>query len=283
MEETLEILVPYGYEEPTEEDIVAAKKWTKERNENALLLVLLITNLLKKAIKQLTEIAYKYNCKPEEFQFSQDKNLRESVADVVSKLEADIMDGIKKYSLNATNNQNIIANINKWLDGLHGKDADNLKGTLHNRVRQFLFDTEAQIAAMLIAGYSQTKAITRITSTMHAIYTSPEVLAAFKKLSAARYIKSKGVHEGNVGMSSSGANNVENFGSMTAIMAWSRTQYEEEEEDGKTGYFVFRGSTYPCSLCDSKVGFHSIEDVENIPPYHGHCCCFVVYVNRKTI
>lgn len=280
MEETLNILVPYGYEEPTEESVRKAKKWTLLRNENAIHLSSLIEALLQDYATKLTKIAYKYNCKPEDFQFSQDKNLRDDVAKLMSELEEEILSLVEQYSLNVTDDKERRNNIMPWLIALHSKNTKNLKGTIHQRVRQFLFDTEAQIAAMKLAGYGYTKAIGRILSTMHTVYITPEVLAAYNKKSAARYIKTRGVHEGNVGLSSSGAVNVENFARTTLIMAWSHEQYEEAMDDGKAGFFVFRGSQYPCDLCDSKVGFHLIDDNESVPPFHAHCCCFVVYVNK---
>lgn len=281
MADNLVISLPSGYERPTSDDIKKAKKWTLLRNENAARLSSLIESLLEDAAKELTRIGYKYNCKPEDFQFSQDKNLREEVAALMNDLEDDIMELVEDYSLNESEDKKRRNLLLLWLLALHSKNTSNLAGTLHERMRQFLFDTEAQIAAMKLAGYNQTKAIGRILSTMHTVYTSPEMLAAFKRKSAARYIQSKGVHEGNVGLSSSGAVNIENFGDMTARMTWSRSQYEQARDEGKAGFIVFRGSSYPCeSICDQKVGFHTIDQTEYIPPFHGHCCCGIVFVNR---
>lgn len=42
------------------------------------------------------------------------------------------------------------------------------------------------------------------------------------------------------------------------------------------GYYVFRGSSYPCNICDDMRGFHS--DNIDLPPYHPNCCCGVVPV-----
>lgn len=281
MADSIKISLPSGYKQPNNDDIAKAKKWTLLRNENAARLSSLIESRLQDAARELTKIAYKYNCKPEDFQFSQDKNLREDVATLMDALEEEIMDLVQEFSLNETEDNGRRSKILPWLLALHSKNTKNLAGTLHERVRQFLYDTEAQIAAMKLANYGQTKAIGRVLSTMHAVYTAPEVLTAFNKRSAAKFIKTRGVHEGNVGLSSSGAVNVENFGEMTARMAWSRSQYEQAKEENKDGFVVFRGSSYPCeSICDQKVGFHTIDQTEYIPPFHGHCCCRIVFVNR---
>lgn len=280
MESVINILLPYGYEAPTEDDIKAAKKWTRLRNDNAARLSSLIGSLLKKAAEELTMIGYKYNCKPEDFKFSQDEKLREEVAQVMDELEDEIIALVEEYSLNETNDKKRRNNLLPWLLALHGRHAKNLAGTLHERLRQFMYDTEAQIAAMKLAKYNQTKAIGRILSTMHAVYASPEMQAAFKKRSAAMYVQTHGVHYDNRGLSSSGAVNVENFGNMTAKIAWSRSQYEKAKEEGKDGYLCFRGSTYPCASCDDVCGvFHPIEE-GMVLPVHGHCCCYAVFIRQ---
>lgn len=59
--------------------------------------------------------------------------------------------------------------------------------------------------------------------------------------------------------------------------AWMWNQYINNRKSGCVGWFVMRGSSYPCELCDSYVGFHS--DESELPPYHGHCACFAVPVS----
>lgn len=281
MEEKIKIHLPQEYEAITEEDIRKAKKWTLKRNENALKLSSLIEELLQDAIKQLTQISYKYNCPPEQFQFSQDKKLREDVAQVMSELEDNILELVEEYSLNETQDKKKRSSILQWLIALHSKGTKDLRGTLHERLRQFLYDTEAQIAAMKLARYNQTKAISRAISTMHTVYAAPEVQAAFKKLSTAIYIIKHGVHEGNIGLSSSGSNNVESFGYQSATLGWEKSRYEREKEEGKAGYYVRRGSTFPCAICDDVCAvFHPIEE-GMVLPVHSHCCCFAVFVGIK--
>lgn len=281
MAEPIRISLPDIYEPITEEMISDAKQWTLQRNENANYLSLLVAAMLREAISRLTEIAYKYNCKPEQFQFSQNAKLREDVADAMDELEENIMEVVETYSLNETKDEKRRSTLLPWLMALRSKGTTDLRSTLHARLTQFLYDTEAQIAAMKLADYNQTKAATRALSTMHAVYASPEMLAAFKMASAAKYIRTRGVHEGNIGLSSSGANNVESFAYQTAALAWSKSHYLQNMDDGAAGFYVFRGSQYLCDLCDSFVGFHLIEDVTAVPPFHSHCTCWLVYVHEK--
>ena len=60
--------------------------------------------------------------------------------------------------------------------------------------------------------------------------------------------------------------------------AWMYFGWLDASEKGAKGYYVLRGSSYPCDTCQSHVGiFYDIKDEENRPPYHAHCVCFVVY------
>ena len=59
-------------------------------------------------------------------------------------------------------------------------------------------------------------------------------------------------------------------------MAWMRELANDYKEDGAVGYYVFRGSSYPCDLCDSACGFHPLTDMSFFPPLHPHCCCGAV-------
>lgn len=40
---------------------------------------------------------------------------------------------------------------------------------------------------------------------------------------------------------------------------------------GTTLFLVGRGSSYPCQICNDMRGIRSIND---LPPYHSHCCCW---------
>lgn len=52
-------------------------------------------------------------------------------------------------------------------------------------------------------------------------------------------------------------------------------------QDHKDAMFVhvYRGSSYPCDLCDSMValGWQLVGNAQ-LPPYHPNCCCYAVYI-----
>ena len=77
---------------------------------------------------------------------------------------------------------------------------------------------------------------------------------------------------------------ISSFGALDTILttgiadAWMYWGYEDALARGAKGYFVERGSSYPCDECDSHCGvFHYITDEDNRPQFHAHCCCYIVY------
>lgn len=64
------------------------------------------------------------------------------------------------------------------------------------------------------------------------------------------------------------------------MQGWGWHDYIEHK-DKAVGYVVQRGSSYPCDICDSHVGYHDITDEENLPMYHNHCRCYVIWVYNR--
>lgn len=60
--------------------------------------------------------------------------------------------------------------------------------------------------------------------------------------------------------------------------SWMYWQYEDALARGAKGYYVVRGSSYPCDICDAHTGiFYPIGNEDSKPQYHLNCCCIVVY------
>lgn len=66
----------------------------------------------------------------------------------------------------------------------------------------------------------------------------------------------------------------------TVALAWGYEDYDYALRNGALGFYVFRGSSYPCQTCQEQVGvFHPMEEsVWSHPPFHNNCVCYVVYV-----
>lgn len=285
MEETLNILIPYGYEPPTEADVRTGKNYVLRRESAARGLSSLIDALLKDAAEEITRLCYQYNVDPKDFRISSKYNekLFEQIAQILDNLEEEILDLLLDYSTRCTESEKRKGALLPWIL-LLGKNNRNLKQTLEKRLLAFSRDLEAAIVVARLTKLDVTKAITNIKSNIHTIYNMPGMTAAFanSSLFKAVNIRNKGVKHGNVGSSNSEANNIIRFAKTTLQMAWMRNQLLNFKEKGAAGYYQLRGSLFPCHICDSEVGFHTdIDEMLSKPFPHSHCMCFRIPIYKS--
>ena len=286
MAENIKIQLSDNFEPITEEDISKSKRYILRRESAARGLSSLIDGLLEDAAEKITLIAYRYGVRPEEFQISPKYNEKmfEEIGQVLDELEDEILDLTTSYATKCTEDKEKKPLLILWILAL-GKNNKGLKQTLEDRLWVFSRDIEAMIAAAKTAKMDATKAVTVIKSFLHTAYQMPGMAEAFKNytLYKATYIRSRGVKYGNRGSSNSEANNIERFGRITVQMAWMHNQYERIKEQGAVGFWVGRGSSYPCRECDSYTGYHPIDEVKAYPPRHGSCCCWAVPIFERDI
>lgn len=267
------------YVAPSQADINAAKKFILQREEYARLLENRVDEILNDAAERIVIICYRYNVDPQYLYFGSGFNeqMMAEISDVMDEIEQAIIDLINEYSTIATKDKDRSKTLLLWIASL-GRGGKNLQGTLDGYLFKFMKDLEAAVAALRYANATMAEAVTKTKTHLHTIYTMPEVMAAFKEAStfAATYIQSKGVQQGGVGLSNNGSTNVTKMARVTLQMAWMRSYRMDFEESGAVGFYVLRGSSYPCSLCDSKVGFHVIDEIDDFPPFHPNCCCYVI-------
>ena len=267
------------YQAPSQQDIDAAKQFILQREENARMLEDKIDELLADAAEKIVIICYRYDVDPQKLYIASGFNeqMMNEIAEVMDELEEEILAMMQEYATRSTKDRDRINALLLWMASL-GRGNRNLRDTLEGYLYKFMKDLEAAIAALRFADATMADAVTMVKTNLHTIYTMPEVMAAFKNASefAATYIQSRGVQKGSVGLSNNGSTNVTNMARLTLQMVWMRSRRLEMEEDGAAGFYVLRGSNYPCDYCDSKVGFHPMTDIDYFPPFHGHCCCYVV-------
>lgn len=72
-----------------------------------------------------------------------------------------------------------------------------------------------------------------------------------------------------------------NIGGHAIAEGWNEWAHLNAVDNGAIGYYVVRGSSYPCDICDSAAShFHPIEDLDYLPCLHLHCMCVPVYVYK---
>lgn len=271
------------YKSPTQKDVDDAKAYVRRRNDSTILIESLILEKLRDAAKEITAICYKYNIEPENFVLNANENMYSQITAVMDRIDEEIMEMIEEYSSMAAESAEDKQEIIAYIHGL-GRQNRNLQDTLDDYLWRYLYDLEALVASMKLAGVESGKAQTKIAAALLSVYTTPEVVRAMKAPGMkAVYLVSKGVHydigtqHPSVGLSNNGAKNVINMAKITVAMAWMRTQAIKFLEEGAVGYYQLRGSLYPCDSCDREVGFHlGLEGIMEKPLVHPHCCCYRV-------
>lgn len=279
---TIPVLLPYGYDMPSEEDIRKGKKYVARREAAAHGLQEVIDGLLSEATGDIVRICYSYNIDPSRFTISSSysESMLNEIADVMDRLEEAILDEVVLYSLKCTEDEDRKNNLLPWLL-LLGKGNRNLRQTLEGRMKVFLKDIEAMVAALAHAKTPMARAVVRARSSFKAVYTMPEVVKAMKVLPKmnAENIRFGGVKHGNMGSSSSEANNIIRFATITEQMSWMRNQLLNFKAQGAAGYLQLRGSAYNCAICDDATGFYpNIDEMLTKPLVHCNCMCYRVPV-----
>lgn len=285
MAEPIKIQLSDKYQPVTDADIRTAKNFILRRESAANGLSALIDGLLEDAAANITMLCYQFNVRPEEFQISSNYNekLYELICNILDELEDEIMDLMLEYATKCTESDKKRSMLLPWILAL-GIRGKSLQQITEKRIWSFSRDVEAMIIACRMANIDRTKAISRIKSNLKSVYTIPEMKVAFAHAAEQKniFIRSHGVKHGYRGNSNSEAVNIERMAKYTVEKAWMHQQYENyKANDEIQGYFVIRGSTFPCQLCDSMVGFHPIEDIDGYPLYHPSCVCTAIPVRIK--
>lgn len=67
------------------------------------------------------------------------------------------------------------------------------------------------------------------------------------------------------------------YGRYMIAWGWSKYLFDKSEKNGAIAYKVCRGSSYPCPTCEYECSYVHTS-LDTLPPYHAHCCCYVVPV-----
>ena len=279
------------YRMPTQDEVNNAKRFIRNRERTASTLETIIDNILTQAAGEIAEVCLKYNIPAKDFSLTVNKQMFTEVSTVMDRIEEEIMSLIQEYSLKATNDKDRKKLLAAYIASL-GRGNNNLQDTLEGYLYRYLYDLEAIIAAMKLsmennAKLSSAAVVAKIKSSQHSIYATPEVKSAMsaKNLAAmqATYIRTRGNHSfdgvplSSVGVSNSNANHVVNMAQKTMAMAWMKNLAASfQDNDEVVGFWVARGSSYDCKICNSQVGFHKKNDLDGLPLYHSHCCCVAI-------
>ena len=252
-------------------DIEEAQKFLRLRIEAEISAERNIEEYMIEAARKIVAISKKYDIPPRLFRFSANDNLRREVEKVIKELKEKIADATE--TLAVYDREEDRDAILLWLG------AERYGKTFRERLSiyadRYKMEIEAAIAAGIFLGKAEDAILTTIRRSLNAPYNNPDIRASFGQGLTATRIKTRGISYGT-GHSNAARNLITTLSRNEIASAWMWWYGEQAVKNGATGFYSFRGSSYPCGLCDSMVGWHPIEDYK----YHWHpnCRCYFVFV-----
>lgn len=150
--------------------------------------------------------------------------------------------------------------------------------TFADRNSEYLSNFAEDVVRMIKAGAHLGYNTDQILSAVRTGYQDPYVNSVITKANGRGFfIETPSYGRGK--MHSAYANILRNAQD-TIAYAWGIEEGSDAEAKGATGFMVYRGSSYPCAVCDDQCGYvHSMKDQK--PPFHNSCVCRVEYLFKK--
>lgn len=243
--------------QPSKTDIEEAKKYLRKRLSCELSMIAFLDARLLKAAKEIVSLAYKRNIPPTMFSFEYDIVLSHEVDAIIEKLTEEIRE--ENYTLalstNKTDKGLILEYITRDINGSSYSDR------LKLYTDRFKMELEDFLVGGLMLGYSAYKTMDLIRKSYKDPYNN-SVTSEYKRKGFTSYARMSLLVR------------------HTIADAWMYADMEQAIRNGAIGFISYRGSSYPCSLCDDNAGrFHTFA--EPYPPYHPHCVCYAVPIYNK--
>lgn len=259
--------MPTTHYEPTDDEIKEAKEFLIKRLDAEHSMAANLKKVMEKAAIRIVELSYKYNIPPENFSFSYNTRLQNEIDDIISELTEEI---IEDTDLLATYNaeeheEEVLAFIHRETHG----------NTLDNRVRDYVEKYKNELEIGLIAALfmkkSRDEALAGILGNMDSPFKNPIIIDAIQN-GAVIEIPNYGR-----GHSNSMLTSLRKLTGHAVAEGWMHLLWLVAIDGGSIGFVTFRGSSYPCNICDEYAGVvHPLEDP--MPPLHLNCVCGAVFV-----
>lgn len=257
---------------PTENEIRAAKEWIVSRLGMERAAEEYLGRILRKYARMIAEVSLRYGIAPQRFRFSANPALEREVRAILAQVR-DLLYGRAEYSCTfGKDGDEHVSPV--FLEADKGKT---FRQRLAEYVSRWGYEVEAGIAAALLSGSRDVREIAdMLVNYVEHPYENPEVRKHRGEGAASKLLKVP--HYG-------GGRAIAAFAALALLLrqttarAWMR-EWKERNGDA-LGFYVMRGSSYPCSACDMECGYlHPMSD-EGVVPVHPNCCCYTVYVRRK--
>lgn len=226
-----------------------------------------IQNILYQGAKRIVGISDRYRVGN---RFMDERGFMSEASHIMAQTEADIASYMRAYSLASCKVLGVGSDdVSAFLSGkVFGRSFSERNGTY---LGNFAEDIVRMVKAGVLMGYPQSKILSAVrTGYKNPYQTSIVTKARRKDFSIATPSYGKGKFHAAY------ANIVRNAQQMVSL-AWGRAEQQYGRESGAIGFRVFRGSSFPCAVCDDECAYlHHFGDP--YPPFHVSCVCFTVFV-----
>lgn len=247
--------------QPTQADIEAAKKYIIGRLDAEHAMTSLLEKAMKAAATRIVEICYAVNANPQNFSYAA---LPPRAQDEIDEVISDLQDQIDDYFLTfaiADHEENEDTLLPLILGENNGATFDERLSDYCDKYKNELM---LLVGAGLFLGIAKDALAKTIGDNLRHPYANQMLAEGIDAdISYGR------------GRTNSMLTAIDNLTRYGIDVAWMRNWELKTAADGCIGWVVQRGSNYPCELCDSNCGFHSVDEGTNLP-MHGHCACFAV-------
>lgn len=270
---------------PTQQEITKAKKLLNKRVDLQTQATNALKEEIRKAFAQVAELGYGSDIAPLQFRFSNMKDcdeLKELLANlrVATFLLAEHAAQEAAQLVQDAYGIPISFDVGEYMNRVI--DDKTMKERIATYSHRLFMEWETWVAAGLITGLTL-KALNSIYSMYSAKpYANPIFRKAETSAAAATRLRTGGISYG-VGHYVSAQNDLTRLNGYAIADVFRQAQRDAFMAMGNVvGYFIGRGSSYPCSLCDDFVGYTPAMYAE-LPPYHANCKCWAVPVTDTTL
>lgn len=248
----------------TEEELEQAKEFLRRRIESELSMKRDVEDLLGKYAESLLDLLFR-NAPQEDINILIDELCADLLSDCFL-LGVDDRDDDRKKILIYMNSE---------------RNGNNLDGRISERCRTFFREVYAVYLAGRLLGLDKRSLLSSIRENFKHPWDNGVLTEVRDKIlggEVAGNIADFTEPHFGTGHETSSMGALQTLTGYAVADAWMWWQYDDARARGAKGYFVVRGSSYPCAECDSHTGiFYPIGDDDNRPQYHMNCCCVVVY------
>lgn len=249
---------------PSEKDMAAARKYLLRRLDAELSMVRNAELLMKEAAEKIVSVLYEFNLTANDIE-SDDIPMaaRRKIDEIINRLYESIMESYETLAVEVhEENRDEL-----WPLVMSGEDAELFSERLYGYVNNWRREIMVLVAAGLFLGLTKMMVSQSIKTHMRKPWRNPDLADGIARpLTYGR------------GRTNSMATAISTLTKYGVGKAWMQNRHLEAQLKEAIGFYTFRNSTCPCSMCDDYAEvFHPMGDAT--PPIHANCVCGTVYVN----